>query len=56
MSERAKVIRLPRRCAYCNAWVEPQRRGYGIPVCFACLPPPLPFQIVSVLKRNPEGP
>ena len=35
-------------CKQCGAEVEEARRCYATPVCYACLPPPEPLEVLCV--------
>jgi hypothetical protein len=35
----------PLRCNQCGGVAEEERRCYATPLCFACLPPPIPLPV-----------
>lgn len=50
-AERAIAVTIdPFMCRSCGREVEPARRCYAVPTCFACLPPPPPLPVRKVLR------
>ncbi len=42
-------------CRVCAYPVEPERFGFAIPICYACLPPPKPLpKAASVLPSSAD--
>lgn len=41
------------RCVKCGATVEPARKCYAIPMCYACLPPPQPLPLLAIPSSEP---
>lgn len=45
----------PVPCKQCSREVEPERRCYATPVCFACLPPPEPLSTFRFATEHRAG-
>lgn len=50
------LLLFPIPCRTCGKLVEPERRCYAIPTCYACLPPPKALPLVPMGKHPfPKG-